>query len=110
MLKNAISRPNISSELQVPTSRPQPPAARPTPARPPALPKSCCASWPRASGPAWGQATKTACTTTFRQGCHRQAQGTTRLTTCSFFFQGAYAPVMWRVWAGGAEAPQGTQN
>ena len=26
------------------------------------------------------------------------------------FFQGAYAPVMWRVWAGGAEAPQGTQK
>ena len=32
------------------------------------------------------------------------------LSTASWLIQGAYAPVMWRVWAGGAEAPQGTQK
>jgi len=60
------------------------------------LNKKASSLWPRR-----GQATKTTCANTFRQGCLRQAQGTTHWTTCGSQPLLCYR----RFWMGGGKAP-----
>ena len=60
------------------------------------LNKKASSLWPRR-----GQTTKTTCANTFRQGCLRQAQGTTHWTTCGSQPLLCYR----RFWMGGGKAP-----